>query len=250
MKKMNYPIGHILKMMDITEGTIRNYEKKGLIKRKSDEDHFFRHYDCRDLSRVESIRQYRSMNFSIHEIKDLLDCDNTETVLALFDKQKQQISDMILKLQDCQKNLDRESDKIRRAEIYLGKYDLIDDPGFLFNSYMGSENKENQSGIHDFKDYATILKKEQVGGTIYPIKGYITENKDKRQGLCLYTVIEISPYHDGVQSFSQVIEEPLKFMSSRGYRLCGDILGIKLLTLTKNGLQYDYYELYLPVEPE
>ena len=247
MKKMNYPIGHILKMMEITEGTIRNYEKKGLIERKSDENHFFRHYDYRDLSRVESIRKYRSMNFSIREIKALLDCDNTDSVAALFEKQKQQISDRILQLQICQQNLDREADKIRRAEAYLGQYHLIENPGFRFIPYMESEKK---SDIHDFEDYATILKKEQMEGMIYPVKGYITKEKDKEQGLCLYTVIEIKPHHDGISSFSQVLLKPLKIMASQGFRLCGDILGIKLLTLTKQDLQYDYYELYLPVEPE
>ena len=248
MNKMNYPIGQILRMLDITEGTIRNYEKKGLIQRKSNEDHFFRHYDYRDLSRIESIRQYRSMNFPIPEIKELLDCDNTEMALSLFEKQKHQIGETINQLQHCLQQLNRESDKISRVQTYLGQYHLIENPGFVFKPYISSKNKENQTVIDNFEDYATILKKEQIGSKIYPVKGYIKTVREKKEGRCLYTVIEIRPQHDGIQSFSQVISEPLQVMGSMGYQLCSDILGIKLLTLTKQDMQYDYYELYLPVK--
>lgn len=68
----NYRIGNIGKLLDLTADTLRYYEKIGLLKNISRTSSGIRVYSDKDISNLKFIQRAQKMNFSLAEIKDLL----------------------------------------------------------------------------------------------------------------------------------------------------------------------------------
>ncbi len=68
-----YRIGDVTKQFNVTADTLRYYEKIGLFPNVSRTASGVRQYDDSDLSRLRFIKRAQYMNFSLGEIKDLLE---------------------------------------------------------------------------------------------------------------------------------------------------------------------------------
>lgn len=68
-----YRIGDVTKQFNVTADTLRYYEKIGLFPNVSRTAAGVRQYDDSDLSRLRFIKRAQYMNFSLDEIKDLLE---------------------------------------------------------------------------------------------------------------------------------------------------------------------------------
>lgn len=66
-------IGDITKQFKVTADTLRYYEKIGLLPNISRTASGVRQYDDKDISRLRFIKRAQYMNFSLDEIKDLLE---------------------------------------------------------------------------------------------------------------------------------------------------------------------------------
>ncbi len=67
-----YRIGEVTRRLGMSPDTLRYYEKIGLLPRVARNDSGVRRYDGADLARLKFIQRARLMNFSIDEIRDLL----------------------------------------------------------------------------------------------------------------------------------------------------------------------------------
>jgi len=68
-----YRIGDVTKQFNVTADTLRYYEKIGLFPNISRTAAGVRQYNDKDLSRLRFIKRAQYMNFSLDEIKDLLE---------------------------------------------------------------------------------------------------------------------------------------------------------------------------------
>ena len=68
-----YKIGDVTREFGVTADTLRYYEKIGLFPNVSRTASGIRQYDDADLSRLRFIKRAQYMNFSLDEIKDLLE---------------------------------------------------------------------------------------------------------------------------------------------------------------------------------
>ncbi|HHI92339.1 MAG TPA: heavy metal-responsive transcriptional regulator [Gammaproteobacteria bacterium] len=68
----DYRIGDIGKQLGLTADTLRYYEKIGLLKNISRTASGIRTYSDKDISHLKFIQRAQKMNFSLAEIKDLL----------------------------------------------------------------------------------------------------------------------------------------------------------------------------------
>ncbi len=68
----NYKIGDVSKLTDLTVDTLRYYEKCGLLAKVSRNQSGVRVYGEKELSSLRFIKRAQRMNFSLAEIKDLL----------------------------------------------------------------------------------------------------------------------------------------------------------------------------------
>ncbi len=68
-----YRIGDVTKQFNVTADTLRYYEKIGLFPDVSRTAAGVRQYNDKDLSRLRFIKRAQYMNFTLEEIKDLLE---------------------------------------------------------------------------------------------------------------------------------------------------------------------------------
>ncbi len=68
-----YRIGDVTKQFNVTADTLRYYEKIGLFPNVSRTASGVRQYNDKDLSRLRFIKRAQYMNFTLDEIKDLLE---------------------------------------------------------------------------------------------------------------------------------------------------------------------------------
>jgi len=67
-----YRIGDVTKKLGLSAGTLRYYEKFGLLKNVSRTASGIRQYYDKDISKLKFIKRAQRMNFSLEEIKSLL----------------------------------------------------------------------------------------------------------------------------------------------------------------------------------
>ena len=67
-----YPIGEVTRHLGMSADTLRYYEKIGLLPRVARTGSGLRRYDRADLARLKFIQRARLMNFTLDEIRDLL----------------------------------------------------------------------------------------------------------------------------------------------------------------------------------
>ncbi len=74
-----YSIGQIGKQLNLSVDTLRYYEKLGLLPNVNRTPSGTRRYSEKEITRLQFIRRAQKMNFSLHEIKELLDMRNNPT---------------------------------------------------------------------------------------------------------------------------------------------------------------------------
>lgn len=80
---MTYKIGKVSVLLSLSADTLRYYEKINLLPRISRNASGVREYDDKDVSRLKFIQRAQKMNFSLNEIKDLLQMrENPQQVRA------------------------------------------------------------------------------------------------------------------------------------------------------------------------
>lgn len=74
------------KLTGLTAKSIRYYESKGLIAVKRNEENSYRSYSDKDVTRLKQIKLFRYLDFSIDEIRELLNMEEEEVKAALCKK--------------------------------------------------------------------------------------------------------------------------------------------------------------------
>jgi DNA-binding transcriptional MerR regulator len=70
-----YLIGEASKRSGVSAANIRFYEKEGLIEARGDPDNGYRIYSDSDLHQLRFIRQLRSLNMNLNEVRSLMALD-------------------------------------------------------------------------------------------------------------------------------------------------------------------------------
>lgn len=256
MEKLYFTIGEILKILNISEGTIRNYEKKGLITSKKQACNHYRRFDYRDLNRIASVRKYRNWELPLSDIKNLLRSETPMSSQKILQEHREKLYEEARRLLENVEKMDLDIDKIERAEKNLDKFTIVDRPSFCFYSFDDIIKDKSIVSENAFDEYASIIKKEEFYGTIKPVFGCVKAHQELLpecgtiypERTCVYTVLKVEPFHAGIKSYSEVLEKSQEYIKQHHYTLTDDILGVKLFTLQQEEKQRDYYEIYIPVE--
>lgn len=67
-----YKIGEIAKLLGISTETIRNYEKKGIIRPYKEEDSNYRYFDIIQINHLLNLQKYQKYGYHLQDIKDIL----------------------------------------------------------------------------------------------------------------------------------------------------------------------------------
>lgn len=101
-----YSIGDVARKLNMTTRTIRFYDQKNLVKPESIGENGYRYYGEEQIQRLELINYLRGLNFSIKQIKQLLnDQKGSDSLLLLFQKQIEKNDAQIADLKQKQTQL-------------------------------------------------------------------------------------------------------------------------------------------------
>lgn len=108
-----FKIGEIAKMFHLSVGTLRHYEKNGLIKPTYiDENSGYRYYSAQQFEVLNTIRYLRTLDMPLDKIKEFLANRNILSIQKMLEIQK-------LKVIEKQKELKRIEKKINNRLKYL-----------------------------------------------------------------------------------------------------------------------------------
>lgn len=109
MKK--YTIGQMSKLHRISIDTLRFYDKINLFKPKfvNNESHY-RYYTADQFLKLERIKYFRKLNFSIDEIKEVIDFNNVELLKDKLSEGKKRVEEELSELHNINKRIDKNLD--------------------------------------------------------------------------------------------------------------------------------------------
>lgn len=103
-----YTIGETAKLANVTTETLRHYDRIGLISPcKTDEWTGYRYYSERELLFLNIVRALRRMDFSLQEIKEILESGDFERIIAFFRRAEQNADEKIAELLDIKERIAR-----------------------------------------------------------------------------------------------------------------------------------------------
>lgn len=107
---MAYHIGEVASFLDITPDTIRFYEKEGIIRPTKSPVNGYREYSFDDISRLSDILFYRNVDFSIGDIRKIVNGVSSEEMLNMIREKELEVSrtlasyrKLLIKMQNWEK---------------------------------------------------------------------------------------------------------------------------------------------------
>ena len=266
---IKYYVADVCKKLRITEGTLRIYEKKGLIKSHKENEDSKKYYTFRDFNTILSIREYRNMNFSLSKSGDLMQQTNLESINNELGMQIININNEINELKNTLTNIEIKKNKLNNPFKYLANYEIKDLHSIYFLSCQNLEkcleSKELKSStqkwfeLHQNSKTCSKIFYDQEKELVLPQLGFYIDAKEfdentpnftslyyYSQQKCLYTLIKITKFDKNIESFFNSLKPLLDYMQANNYILTNDMFAFKLITLNQNG-QNDYYEVYAPI---
>lgn len=111
-----YSINEAAKIFNVTTNKLRFYEKKGLIKSLRDDTNNYRYYTKEHLVRIQTILMYRVLDFSIEDIKNIIDKNYKDNTLEHFYKQWEVLNDEMHRLRLLKDSIEELMDEMYESE--------------------------------------------------------------------------------------------------------------------------------------
>lgn len=266
---MKYKRGQVSRILNIPIDTLRFYEQKNIINPKKDENSNYRLYDAWDINFLLDYKKYRSYDFSIPEIEEIMHKGSIKHFINKIDD-KQKYFEKMMKFYSmlCKKNFEY-SKKLKTIENNLDKCLLIEQPKKYYFTHRKNNNFEYLSKFEDiatpwmeyfpFVDFLVLLPKESImdrkndyrwGFSVdaeyveafeLPLSDIVKEINHKK---CVYTIICIKNKNE----FSlDLLNNVVKYIEKNNLQLCGDITGTLLCRVHEKDEFLRYIELWVAV---
>lgn len=100
INKNIFTVGELAKAMDVTVRTLQYYDKEGLLPPSSTSEGGRRLYSKKDMVKLHQIKSFKSLGFSLGEIKEmLLELDTPTKVANVLKRQSEAVADQIKTLE-------------------------------------------------------------------------------------------------------------------------------------------------------
>lgn len=264
-------VGMLSKFTGVSVHTIKYYEKLGLVSSNRQEQSNYRSYDVQSCTDIYECVKYRSMGFSLKDIKQLLKNGNNAMLTSLLEQRSQELSakaEELIHTKDLIENYRKELADLDRK---LGKWYIEECPDFYFRRQTkGLEYMEDASCESDGINLADYAPRSSSLLELSPeyFKGDISAFS-WGQGI---TVSPENDFMEGKQGFEKIKSGRMftAYMSLSGnYASQGSLIqeflqkyneykpgtpesavyGFRLrITLDDTGERKDYFRMQLPLE--
>ena len=117
MKKSElFKIGEIAKMFHLSVGTLRHYEKNGLIKPAYiDNDSGYRYYSTQQFEVLNTIRYLRTLDMPLEEIREFLENRNISSIQNMLKSQRERVIEKQKELKIIEKKINNRLEYLEDA---------------------------------------------------------------------------------------------------------------------------------------
>lgn len=274
-KKTEYHVGELAKYFGVSNDTIRLYDNMGIISAKKNYENNYRVYSREDLICLDYVFRLRRMNFSLEEIRILLNESSIEHAEAVMQMQEKVLEDKIQELQNLKmmvKDYQKSFSKVIQSE---GQISVKESPVLIYKEVERSmidtmeafaELAQNRVTRFTFvcdKDvFLSECFEEQIGNSPgrknlfrYAITLVDNENFRKQPEFpahqlqvlpprkCVHSIAKIYT-HDDYTGFTNV----RRYILQHGLELEGDALFCGVSFKNDSRRTVDYYEIWIPVK--
>lgn len=259
---MGYHIGEIASFLDITPDTIRFYEKEGIIHPVKNPVNGYREYGFEDISRLSDILFYRNVDFSIGDIRKIVNGVSSEEMLNMIREKEQEVSKslasyrkLLIKMQNWEK-LHRE------ALDFENRFEIRPMPSsYHKQSYKNKGNIDinalTQSIPVSPADayFVTLSFRCRLDGK--EIERYFALDTEYAEGLdvdfanadfeveshpnCLFTVCIFQ------SDFNKMLAPVRTYMKTQGLEPEGIAFGRQSVVTYENDKPVEHYRIYIPL---
>lgn len=272
---MEYSTNDLSKILDVSTNTIRRFEEKGFLNAKRNNENGYRTFSDSDFEKIIYISKYRKIGFSHDEIGDIFNQGIVENKTKYLKKMEE--IDKQIKYYTAIRHM------VKDDMLLMSRIEEYGDKLFEFNCtpvyYILYQNDgkieldgENKNKFHKIMyecpeiEYLYMFKKENVENKIFSYSQGICINQEyalkyeinvsepvklyERQ-LCLMKFIRI-PIDISDEASGELkrflFEEIEEYNNSNGYKICGDVLGIKVGFSREENKEWQYLLLSCPIK--
>lgn len=111
-----FPIGEVAKLFHLSVGTLRHYERLGLLPPEYvDPNSGYRYYSTRQFESLNTIRYLRLLGTPLGQIRDFLQNREVDRIQDLLRQQKEEVGRRRRELEIVERKLDRRLDQLQEA---------------------------------------------------------------------------------------------------------------------------------------
>ena len=262
-----YNISKTSKTVNISNELLRHYERLGLIEPERGENGY-RFFSFQDLDKLQGIRRFRNMGFSLAEMEKLMYTGDYEQVGELYEQALQKAQREIIWQQEIEraaKEILREWEGLKES---VGRFELIESPEILRVNIRHNAELEAVAGSEAVSQWiermpavfiSPMFKQEAIvrgAEEIWFGYGVQTDVFDRLnmahisgeirlpQRRCVTTVIySRANGHISCKTLAPL----LAHCSENGLEVCGDGWGITLGNCDREGETFRFHRIFVPV---
>ena len=259
---MDYSIGDVSKILNISKEMIRYYEKQGALKPSRKEENNYRTYSTMDVFFLMEMLRYQTMGLSVKDTSNLLKKDYMSNYANYLEKHQHHLQKEILYKMELKERLKEMTLRAKTSQMNIGKYWFKEIPShdliFLCNELNDeydriSFNEQNKNILFNGDNFAffesMVLFEEKKNTCWYGINQEYASalslhyNPDKTtiNKLCLCTMIDMGE----IGKFSRDLLKPIyRHIEENGYAINGVIQGM----IVCRGYQNDVFQRILEIQ--
>jgi DNA-binding transcriptional MerR regulator len=119
-----YTVNKVSQLTDVTIKTLHYYQKIGLLIPTKVGVNNYRYYSVDDIKRLQEILVYRTMNFSLNEIHEILNNQNNESRIYRLEKQLEIVKSQMNNLQEVITTIEQ-SIIAERENLHMAEKDMF-----------------------------------------------------------------------------------------------------------------------------
>lgn len=267
VRTVDYSIGNVSKILNISKEMIRYYEKQGALKPSRKEDNNYRTYSSMDVFFLMEMIRYQSFGLTVKETTELLEDNYMEHYADYLEHYYHQLQDEVTFKLLLKERIKEMAVRARTSQMNIGKYWFKEIPShdllFLCSAIDDDYNKisineNNRKALFSNDNFtffeSIVLFEEEENTWWYGISkdytsalslNYQCENYLESK-LCLCTMIDMGE----VGQFNRDLLKPIyEYVEANGYMIDGCIRGMIVCRGYQNGVFQRILEIQVPIKP-
>ncbi|MDR0446626.1 MAG: MerR family transcriptional regulator [Oscillospiraceae bacterium] len=266
---MKYKIGEVARILGISADLIRYYEEKGVVSPAKDPMNNYRYYDTWDINYLIDCLWYKNFGFGIERVASMVTECGFDSLLDTLDGKRKELQTSIRRQKLLLQRIQRFQERLANTKKLVGICDTRDCAGFFY--YLNRRNSEYDNHTKTLelsrrwlkympftRRYFEIPAEALSGGADEHAWGFsIASQYISELGVDISPPVrEMTPrqcVHSAFKSagrdrFSaKKLDFLLSYARENGLEPVGGAFGNLACSVTENGEQTGYFEVWLPV---